>query len=148
MLEDMNRQRTTRPRSVTIMLWGVILIGAWNGGRVIVLLQQNLPAAVHAKLDPRLRLLMALIWVIFFTGTAVALWQKRPFSRHLIPNLILSYALFNLSLLALGIRTPLNRQSWLMEIVLYTGLVLFSYWAMNRPATISYFSHKESLERP
>ncbi len=55
--------------------------------------------------------------------------------------------MFNLSLLALAIRIPLNRQSWLIETILYTGLVLFSYWTMNRPATLSYFSHKESLER-
>ncbi|MBE2197706.1 MAG: hypothetical protein IAE79_03780 [Anaerolinea sp.] len=140
-----------RPHSVTILLWGVFLIGVWNGGRAFAL-QQSLALPLPARLDPGWRLVIALIWAVLFISAAVALWQRRrgtpPFTRPLIPNLLLCYALFNLSLFALGIRAPLNRQSWLMETILYAGLVLFSYWTMNRPATLSYFSHKESLERP
>lgn len=135
-----------RPHSVTILLWGVFLIGVWNGGRVIAL-QQSLALTLPVRLTTGWRLAAALIWAVLFIGATSALWQRRPFTRPLIPNLLLGYAMFNLSLLALAIRIPLNRQSWLIETILYTGLVLFSYWTMNRPATLSYFSHKESLER-
>lgn len=128
------------------MLSGGFLIGVWNGGRVIALQQSMNQIALHTRLDPRLRLIIALIWAVLFIGMTVALWQKRPFSRRIIPILIFCYGLVDLSLLAFGIRNPLNQQSWLIEVMLYTGLTLFSYWALNRPATILYFSHKESLE--
>ena len=130
-----------RPRSVTITLLGVMLLGAWRAAQAFAMAQQiALLLALNIRPDPRLLLVIAVSWMILFWGSAIALWLKWPFSRWLIPLLLILYALYELVLQGLFVRIPISGQSWLLRILLYSVAVLFAVWSLNRSKTISYFA--------
>lgn len=130
-----------RPRSVTITLWGVFLLGVWNVARAIALVQQSaVLLTLDVQPDPRLHLIMALVWAIAFLALAFALWQKQPFARQAIPLLLLLYALYELSLLVIFVQSPLARRSWLLNTLAYIETILFAHWALNRSAAQAYFA--------
>jgi hypothetical protein len=124
---------TTRSWPVTITLWGVFLIGAWNGGRAWALWQQSdLLRELGARPDPTILTGLAIVWIVVWLGLGVALWQKRPFTRHAIPATLIIYALYELSLLTWLAATPPPQQGWRFHILLFTIMTLFSLWSLNR----------------
>ena len=136
-----------RPRSVTVTLLGVFLLGVWNAGRVLALYKQSdLLLALEIKPDPRARMLLAAVWTMLFWGATVALWQKRPLTRPGIPFLLLFYALYKFTLLALYIRVPMSGQEWLWYILFYVIAISFTYWALNRAATDFYFQEETTIQ--
>jgi hypothetical protein len=124
---------TGRPRSVTLTLWGVFLLGIWNVGRALALFQQReLLQELAARPDPMVRLLVALMWGCAFFVLAEGLRRKRPFSRPLIPLAIALYALYEISLLAFiaPVRPP-----W--PVLAFDSLlallgVSFAWWALRK----------------
>jgi len=135
-----------RPLAVTITLWGVFFLGVWNMGRVVAIVQQsNVLIELNNKIDPRIRLLIALIWALWFGGVTVALRQRRPFTRRAIPITLLLYAVSELSLTIVFARNQPARSSWLLNGLFYLILIVFSYWALNRTAVTAYFE-KESRD--
>ena len=130
-----------RPRSVTITLLGVILLGAWRAAQAFALAQQvTLLLALNIRPDPRLLLIIAVGWMVLFGGSAIALWHRWPFTRWLIPLLLLLYALYELLLQGLFVRITLSGQSWLIRILLYDVAILFAIWSLNRSKARSYFA--------
>lgn len=129
---------TTRPRSVTLTLWGVFLLGVWNFGRALALLQQReLLQELEARPDPVFRLGMALVWGVMFAGLAVALYRRRPFTRRLLPLMIAVYAFYEIGLIL--IFTVAGPSTLVLETLLAAGAVGFCYWALNRPVVTQYF---------
>ena len=129
-----------RPRSVTITLLGVILLGAWSAAQAFAMAQQvTLLLALNIKPDPRLLLVIATGWMVLFWGLAIAIWSRWTFTRWLIPLLLLLYALYELMLQGLFVRIPISGQSWLVRFLLYSVAVLFAIWSLNRSKTRSYF---------
>lgn len=130
-------KKTSSPKrsySVTITLVGVFGFGIWNIGRVIALYQQTpYLLSLDIKPDPRLRLIVALIWALLFGGMTIALWLKRPFTRWAIPLTLSCYAVYEIILRALFVQVPSSRLSWLGQITFYLLIILFTYWALNRP---------------
>lgn len=94
--------------------------------------------------DPRLRLLMACLWMLLFWGVAVALWRKRPSTRRAIPILTTVYGLYELSLLALYTQVPLGPWGWIGRTLVYATAALLAYWALNRTAAKGYFPEEGS----
>ncbi len=136
-----------RPRSVTITFWGVIVFGVWNLGRGLAIWQQRtMPQVLEIQPDPRIRLVLAAVWVVCFGGLAAALWQKRPFTRLLIPTLFIMYALVELAQYVWVMPSPLNRQAWQLPTSIYGTAVLFSAWALNRKAALIYFHKGEARD--
>jgi hypothetical protein len=130
-----------RPRSVTITLLGVILLGAWSAAQAFAMVQQvTLLLALNIRPDPRLLLGIAAGWMVLFWGLAIMLWCRWPFTRWLIPLLLLLYALYELVLQGLFVRIPISGQSWLLRILLYSVVVLFAIWSLNRNKARSYFA--------
>lgn len=130
--------KLSRPRSVTITLWGVIAFGVWNLARALAIWQEQI-AALNLEIspDPRWRALLALAWALLFLGMAGALWRKRPFSRRFIPALFVLFTLAELAILQFWRVTPLNPQAWQLPLVIYGLAVLASFWSLNRnPAKI------------
>ena len=140
---DMPKPAVPRPRSVTITLFWVFLFGVWNLGRSVAIWQQAFSLDLGTWPDPRLRLLLAAVWAFCFAGVGLLLWQKRPFTRHLIPLLFLLYILVEFSLFACCVQSPLTRQTWPLPALLDISALLFSAWALNRKAAQTYFT-KES----
>ena len=129
-----------RPRSVTITLLGVMLLGAWNAGKVFALTKQaSLLLNFDVIPDPRLLLFIAGVWMALFGGAAIALWRRQRFTHWLIPLLLLLYALYELFLLGFFVRMPIDTQSWLVRILLYDLVILFAIWSLNRSKSRSYF---------
>ncbi len=129
-----------RPRTVTITLWGVFILGAWNVGRALTLGQQSrLLLEFGVVPDPRWRLIIALMWSSLFWGLTILLKRKRPITRQAIPLLILVYALFELGFLFFFAQAMPARRAWLVNMVFYGILFLFVSWALNRPAAKVYF---------
>ncbi len=132
-----------RPRSVTLALLGVFLLGVWNFGRVLALGQQmDLLLELAVQPDPRFRFIMALIWGFVFLGLWWLVRQKRPFTRKLTPVILILYAVYELSLTILFAQTPLARQSIWLNLSIYLLLILFVAWALNRTSSDNYFTHK------
>lgn len=129
-----------RPYSVTITLLGVFGLGVWNSGRVIALYQQS-PYLISLDIrpDPRLRLIAALIWALLFGGLTIALWLKRPFTRWAIPLTLSCYAVYEIILRAFFVQIPSSGPSWIGIVTFYLLIIMFAYWALNRPIMRSKF---------
>ncbi len=124
---------TGRPRSVTLTLWGVFLLGIWNVGRALALLQQReLLQELAARPDPMVRLLLALAWGCAFFVLAEGLRRKRPLTRPLIPLAIALYALYEISLLVFiaPVRPPWTILAF--DSLLALLGVSFSWWALRK----------------
>lgn len=101
--------------------------------------QSNVLLALGATPDPRLRLVVAVVWSLVFLGLALALWQRRPFVRQAIPISLTLYAVYRLSLLLFFAQVPLNPQGWLLRLMIYLAAIVCAQWALNRAGTKSYF---------
>lgn len=109
-------------------------------GRVVAIIQQsNILIELNNKIDPRIRLWVALIWALWFGGMAIALRQRRPFTRRAIPITLLLYAVYELSLTIIFAQIQPGQRSWLINTLFYLILITFSYWALNRTAVMPYF---------
>lgn len=134
-----------RPRTITIVLWGLIFLGLWEGGKVVALTQQlRLLLELQTSPDPRLRLMMAGVWMALLLGTAVALRARKPFVRRLVPGLLLVYIVYQFALMALAVRVSGVAANWLLDVLLATAVLLFCTWALNREAATSYYVEEES----
>jgi hypothetical protein len=137
---------STRPRSVTYTGYLVFIVGGINGWRVWVLSQQGAYLAAFAPtLDPRVRLVVSLVILVASMWLAAALWRRKPFTRQAIPLFLLLCALYRLTLLALWVQSPVARQGWVGEMVLYAAAILFTLWALNRRAAVPYFSQQSPI---
>lgn len=129
-----------RPFTVTLILWGVFLLGVWNVARAIAWARQkSILLALDAIPDPRLRLIVAVVWGVAFLGLSLALWRRWPFVRQAIPIFLLLYAVYQLSLSLFLTQVPLNRQGWFLRAIIYAGAIVFAQWALNRDGAKSYF---------
>ncbi len=129
-----------RPRSVTMTLWAVFLLGGWNGGRAFAIgLNYRTLAAFQSIPAPFVRLSVALVWTFLFWGLAGALWRRRPFTRTAIPLFLILYALTELSALIFFVQSPSAQQSWRINSLFYLALILFSVWGVRRTAVKNYF---------
>jgi hypothetical protein len=136
--------RKNRPRTVTITLLGVILLGVWNAARAFALAREaGFLLLLGIRPDPRLLLVIAAAWALLFSGLALAILLKYAFTRWLVPLSILVYALYELLLQAMFVRTPVNEQSWLLRLLLSVAAVIFTLWALNQRSAISYLVAKK-----
>ena len=142
-------QTSTRPRSVTLALIWVFLLGVWNFGRVLALYQQmDLLLKLTIQPDPRFRLAMALIWGFVFMGLGWLVYKKRPFTRKLLPLILILYAGYELGLTILFAQTSLAQQAVWLNLSFYLFITLFISWALNRTSANDYFtSNTETVQK-
>jgi hypothetical protein len=118
----------------------LFLLGLWNVLRVFVLAQrQDLYRTLGATLDPRLRLFTAALWAVVFLALALALRQRRPAVRRLLPLALLLYALYHLSLLAFFVESSPAHRGWRADALLYALAIAWIVWALHRPASRTYW---------
>lgn len=132
--------KSRRPRSVTILTLGGLLLGLWNLWRALTLIRQSpllLELGVHV--DPRVRLVIALFWATWFVLLAIGLWQRRATVRWLFPLSFLLYSIYHLSLLAFFMPAPAARQGWQASVVFFLSVLLWSTWVLRRPAHATYW---------
>ena len=139
-----------RPRSVTLIAAGVLLLGLVNIYRAAVLYQQiGLQLDLGVSVDPRVRFGLALIWSVVFVVLGCLLWWRRSWTRILVPTLLLLYAIYRLALVALFAGSEYARDSQLATIIFYGITIAFTAWALNRSSARAYFDrgkHARELE--
>lgn len=130
----------SRPRSVTLIAVGVLLLGLVNIYRALILYQQtDLQLGLGVSLDPRVRMVIAVIWSIVLIALAAALWIRKPLTRLLVPLLLLVYAIYRLALIGIFAKSVYVRESQIVTVVLYGLAIAFTSWALNRKAVRGYF---------
>ena len=129
-----------RPRTISLVLLLLIILGIIQAATVVALIRQSaLLLDLQVRPDPRLRLLIAAVWMVLFWSLAIALWRKKALTRWLIPLCIAFYALYELAILAVFVQVPISSDRWLQYSFFAVTLVLFAYWALNRSAAKPYF---------
>lgn len=135
------RLPSIRPKSVTFTIYFVFLLGVMNSWRVVALWQQSeLLLSYDPSLNPRIRVVVSFVIAVLSLWLAAALWRKKPFTRHTIPLLWLGCALYRMMLLGVWVQSPVARQGWAGEMVVYAAAILYTIWALNRRANQPYFS--------
>jgi hypothetical protein len=130
-----------RPRTVTLVAIGVLLLGLANIIRAIGLSRQgDLQLELRVSLDPRLRMILALLWAIILISMAIILWLRKPVTRVAIPALLTLYAVYRLAIVGIFAESDYARDSQLTTVVLYGGAILITIWALNRKTARKYFA--------
>ena len=133
-------RRRDRPRSVTLIAWGVFLLGLVNGWRALGFLRQrNVLEELGIVPDPLIAILIALLWAAVFMILAVFVWQGRSITRLLAPVVLFLYALYQLLLVALFAQSGQSQIGLTGNVGLYTVTLLFTIWALNRQSARAYF---------
>lgn len=138
-------RRRDRPRSVTLIAWGVFLLGLVNGWRALGLWRQrSLLEELGVVPEPGMVLLLAWLWAAVFAILAVFVWQGRPVSRFLAPALLLTYALYQLLLVVLFAQSDESQSGLLGSAGLYAVAFVVMSWALNRRGARAYFQDGRS----
>lgn len=129
-----------RPQSVSLIVVGVFFLGWVNIYRAVGLFRQSdLQLELGVVPDPRLRMVIAIMWAIVFLVLATALWLKKPLTRMLVPVLLLFYAIYRLALVSLFSKSDYSRSSLVIFTLIYTAIIMFTTWVLNRKAVRAYF---------
>jgi hypothetical protein len=135
---------SSRPRSVSLVVLGVFSLGLVNIYRAMGLFRQSdLQLELGVVPDPRLRMIIAIIWAIIFLVLTSILWLKKPLSRILTPVLLVLYAVYRVALVVLFAQSEYSRGTLAIFAPIYTAIILFTIWALNRRGGTAYFGNKE-----
>ena len=127
-----------RPLSLKITALGIFLLAIWNLWRAKVVAQQNaLLQQLGATLDPRLRLVMAVVWAVAFLLLAFGLWQRRPVVRVLLPVTIFLYGSYHLLIILFFVPSPAARQGWLAHLLVFAGATAWTFWVGLKAARLN-----------
>ena len=102
--------------------------------------QSDLQLELGVTLDPRLRMILAILWAITLLSMAIVLWSRKPISRVAIPVLLTLYAVYRLAIVGIFAESEYARGSQITTAILYSGAILFTIWALNRKTARKYFA--------
>jgi ABC-type enterochelin transport system permease subunit len=129
-----------RPRTISLILLLLLILGTIQLATVVALSRQSaLLLDLQVKPDPRLRMIIAVVWMALYWGIAIALRQKVSATRWLIPLLLALNALYELVVRGLFAQVPVNGDQWLLNSLFAAAFVLFAWWALNRNAAKTYY---------
>jgi hypothetical protein len=136
-------RQDTRPRSVTLTGWGVLLVGLVNIWRSASLFRQlELLLELDVTPDPRMRLVIAVAWSLFFCVLAAAIWRRFKMVRFVVPVGLFIYAIYRMAIVYVSPADSGFDRIWL-NLAVYGAAILFSIWALNRPEAVEYLTTKE-----
>ena len=129
-----------RPWSVTLVAWGVFLLGMINGWRAVTIFRQRkLLLDLGVTLDPAVTAAVAVVWSLLFVAAAVAIYRRHPASRWLTPLLLVAYALIGIALTGIWRATPDTSGGLTLTTLFSIPIFIFFVWALNRKAARDYF---------
>ena len=133
-----------RPRSVTLVAWGVFLLGIINGWRAVTIFRQRrLLLDLDVTLDPAVVAVAAAVWSLLFIAAAVIIYRRHPASRWLTPLLLAAYALFGFALTAIWGEAPESGGGLRLTTFFSIAIIIFVIWVLNRKAAREYFVTKQ-----
>lgn len=132
--------RSSRPFSVTLVTWGVFILGLANAWRALALYRQSdLLLELGVSLDPRIRLFLALIWAAVFVTLAISIWRRWATARFLAPILILFYSIYELGISSLFALSSGSLSGLSVNLAMVGVAVAFTAWSLNRKVARQYF---------
>ena len=112
------------------------MLAFWNAAQAIALAQQaDWLTGFSFQPDSRWRLALAVGWAVLMALAAVGLWQRRIWSRRLVPLLLLCYGVYEVGMMILF--SPVSPAA--LPILAYAAFVGFAVWALWRPGAATYF---------
>lgn len=133
-----------RPRGVTLTIWGVILCGLWNIGKVIALLQAiPLLSAWHIQPDPQIQAFLAGVWAVLFFLAAWFLKQKKPVTLLGTPVLLLLYGSYTIGLRFLFTPGYFEQGGWFLTAIFFLSAGGFAFVLLKRAEKSHYFIREE-----
>jgi hypothetical protein len=134
-----------RPRSVTLVAWGVFLLGMVNGWRAIAIFnQRRLLLQWEVSVDPAIASIASSFWFSLFSVATYLRLRRRPLCRWAIPVSLLLYAASGwlLSGMIQGSFDKMNSSLFaslpVASLVLFV-LTILTGWVLNRKAAREYF---------
>jgi hypothetical protein len=141
------RNEPKRSRAITLVLMLLILLGLIQAAKVVALREQSaLLLDLQVSPDPRLRMFGAAVWMVVFWVLAFALWRRIALTCWLVPLVIALHVVYELAILGLYAKVPINNGRWFLYTVMAIALVSFSTWALNGRSKNSYFLEDELAE--
>lgn len=132
--------RSSRPFSVTLVTWGVFILGLANAWRALALYRQSdLLLELGVSLDPRIRLFLALIWAAVFVTLAISIGRRWATARFLAPILILFYSIYELGISSLFALSSGSLSGLSVNLAMVGVAVAFTAWSLNRKVARQYF---------
>ena len=129
-----------RPWSVTLVAWGVFLLGMINGWRAITICRQRrLLLDLDVTLDPAVVVIGAAVWSVLFIAAAVMIYRRHPAARWLTPVILVTNALFGFALTAIWGEAPESSGGLSPTTFLSMAVLILVIWALNRQAARDYF---------
>ena len=130
-----------KPKGVTLITWGLLLLGLANIWRSVGLWRQSdMLLELGIGPDPRLRLAISVAWVVLFGASAATIWTRKRLARLLAPAVLIFYGLYRLALIFIASQTANQDIRIIGNLIFYTALTLFAVWSLNRPLARQYFS--------
>ncbi|MBK8431443.1 MAG: hypothetical protein IPL28_09215 [Chloroflexi bacterium] len=121
--------------AVTIIRWGVFILGGVQGWQVWAISQQMaVLRPLSPSFPPETRLVLAAVWCLIWLGLVLALWQRRPWTRWAVPVTILLYTTYHLLLLATAV-SPYAQGGWTGNLLLGVAAAGFTTWALKPSAS-------------
>lgn len=104
------------------------MLAIWNLWRAATIAQQlTLLEQIGAAFEPRLRLIMAVVWALVFAALAAGVWRRHARARTFLPLLVLLYGGYEL-LLFLFMPTATARQGWPLHLLTLLLAVAWTGW--------------------
>jgi hypothetical protein len=89
-------------------------------------------------------MILSIIWAAILIASAIVIWMRKPRTRIVVPVILAVYAIYRLAIIGIYAQSEYARSNQLVTVVLYSGVILFAVWALNRRASRKYFT--EDLE--
>jgi len=129
-----------RPRSVTLVAWGVFLLGMINGWRSVTIFRQRwLLLDLGVTLDPAVLAIAAAVWGLLFVAAAAIIYRHHPASRWLTPVLLFTNTLFGIALTTIWAEAPESGGGLRLTTFFSMAILIFVIWVLNRKAARDYF---------
>jgi hypothetical protein len=141
------RNEPKRYRTVSLVLLLLIVLGFIQAAKVVALREQSaLLLDLQVRPDPRLRMLIATVWMVVFWVLAIALWRRIALTRWLVPLIIALHVVYETAILGLFAKVSINSGRWFLYSVMAIALVSFTFWALNRRSNNTYFWEDKPVE--
>ena len=130
-----------KPKGVTLIAWGLLLLGLANIWRSVGLWRQSeLLLELDIGPDPRLRLAISVAWAVLFSASAVTIWTRKRLAQWLVPGALILYGLYRLSLIVIAGQTTNQDIRIIGNLIFYTALPLIAGWSLNQSKARQCFS--------
>lgn len=132
------------PRSVTILRWGVLLLGLRQLWQAVAINQQSalLTELGASPVGWQLRLWGALIAALLALLICGLLWLRQRSSRWLTPLLCGGVTLYELLVRITIDPSAVARQSWPLTLLIGGLATAVVVWLVTRPAALSYLNRR------